>query len=430
LPAPRWPVVLRALRHRNFQLFFAGQLLSLTGTWMQTVAQAWLVYRLTGSSLLLGTVSFVGQIPVLFLAPVGGAVADRHSRHRLVIATQACSMVLAFCLAALTLWGSVQVWQVATLAALLGTVNAFDLPARQSFLVEMVGKEDLSNAIALNSSMFNSARVIGPAIAGLLIAVVGEGWCFLLNAVSYLAVIAGLLMMRLEARRQPEAHGSALRQLLEGVRFAWGAKPVRVLLMLLGLVSLVGTPYTVLMPIFANKVLHGDARSLGLLMGATGVGAVLGALTLAARTGVRGLGRMVGWASAGFGASLLLFSFSRWFWLSWLLLVPAGYSLMLQMACSNTLVQTMVPDRLRGRVMALYSMMFMGMVPFGAFAGGAVAQQFGAPFTVAAGSLACLVGALLYRLALPAIRHEARQLILAQGMADEEPPAPLPPRPA
>ena len=418
----RLPTVLRALKHRNFQLFFSGQLLSLIGTWMQNVAQSWLVYRLTGSSLLLGTVGFAGQIPMFLLAPIGGAVADRHSRQRIVIATQALAMVLALTLAALTLMGHVQVWQIIVLAVLLGIVNAFDIPARQAFIVQMVGKQDLLNAIALNSSMFNSARVIGPAVAGILVASVGEGWCFLVNGISYIAVIAGLLMMRIEPRPVREAHSSAVTELLEGLRFVRSAMPVRVLLMLLGLVSLIGMPYTILMPIFADRILHGGARGLGLLMGATGLGAVMGALTLAARTGVKGLGRLVAWSCAGFGVCLVLFAFSRWFWVSVLILIPLGYCQMLEMACSNTLIQTMVPDHLRGRVMALYSMMFMGMAPFGALGAGSIADQIGAPLTVAIGGVACLAGAFFYRLRLPALRVEARQLIVAQGMVEGEPP--------
>ena len=424
----RFPVVLRSLRYRNFRLFFGGQLLSLTGTWMQNVAQSWLVYRLTGSSLLLGMVGFAGQIPIFLLATIGGAVADRHSRYRLIILTQTTAMALAFVLAALTLTRHVQVWHILTLAALLGLVNAFDIPARQSFFVQMVGKEDLLNAIALNSTMFNAARVMGPAVAGILVAAVGEGWCFLINGVSYLAVIAGLLMMRIEPSQPRGERPSVLRELSEGIRFARGTMPVKVLLLLLGLVSVVGTPYTVLMPIFADRILHGGARGLGLLMGATGLGAMTGALTVAARTGVKGLGRLVGWATAGFGASLVLFSISRWFWVSWLLLIPVGGSLMLQLACSNTLLQTMVPDHLRGRVMALYSMMFMGVAPFGALGAGAMAERLGARWTVALGGLACVAASFVYRSRFPAFRVEARQLILAQGMAGGEPPPPWPPR--
>jgi len=408
---------LRALRHRNFQLFFAGQLISLIGTWMQTLAQAWLVYRLTGSSLLLGSVGFASQFPVFLVAPLGGMVADRHNRQRVVIATQTASMILAFILAALTLTGTVRVWHIFVLAALLGVVNAFDIPGRQSFLVDMVGKEDLMNAIALNSSMFNGARIIGPAIAGVLVAKIGEGWCFFVNGVSYLGVLAGLFMMRvpLPSRRASEA--SPLAHMIEGFRFVRHTAPIRAILLLLGLVSLVAMPYTVLMPIFADKVLHGGARGLGILMGATGIGALLGALTLAARTGVHGLGRWVAFSCAGFGISLIFFSFSTHFWLSAALLLPVGFGMMLQMSSSNTLIQAMVPDHLRGRVMAVYSMMFMGMAPFGAFFAGALADRLGAPITVAMGAVAAVGGAALFYLNLSKIRIEGRKLLVAQALA-------------
>jgi MFS family permease len=421
-------MVLRALTHRNFQLFFGGQLLSLTGTWMQNVAQAWLVYSMTGSSLMLGTVGFASNIPVFLLAPIGGAVADRHNRHHIVVATQASAMLLAFALAILTLTGRIQVWHVVSLAALLGTVNAFDIPARQSFFVEMVGKEDLLNAIALNSSMFNAARVAGPAVAGILVASIGEGWCFMVNAVSYLAVIAGLLLMRLKARpAQSRARGSALTELLEGVRFVRGAAPIRDLLIMLGVISLLGTPYSVLMPIFAEGIFHSGPRGLGLLMGATGIGAVLGALSVAARTGVKGLAAMNGRAAAAFGVCLTVFALSHWFWLSLVVLIPVGFSLMMQMACTNTLIQTMVPDHLRGRVMALYSVMFMGMAPFGAFLAGALAEKIAAPATVAIGALSCVGAAVVFELRLPAFRRRARELIHAQGMTGAKPPAATPP---
>ena len=420
-PAARLPAIFRALRHRNYRLFFGGQFVSLTGMWMQSVAQSWLVYRLTGSAVLLGFVSFSGQIPVFLLAPVGGAVADRRDRHRIIIITQTTAMLLASTLAALTLTGRVEVWHLFVLAALLGVTNAFDIPARQSFVVEMVGREDLVNAIALNSSMFNGARVVGPAVAGLLVAAIGEGWCFFANAVSYVAVIAGLLSMNMERRRRPPARGSALSSIAEGFRFVARTGPVRALLLLLGLVSLTGMPYAVLMPIFADQILHGGPSGLGLLMGASGVGALAGALSLAARRGLRGLGRWVAFASAGFGVSIMLFSVSRSFWLSAALLVPAGFSLMLQMASSNTLVQSMVPDALRGRVMAVYSMMFMGMAPIGALLAGAVAQRIGAPATVALGGAACVVGAVVFGLRLPAHRDAARQLIVALQMTAGDP---------
>ena len=417
---PRWQVGLRALRHRNFQLFFSGQLISLIGTWMQSVAQAWLVYRLTGSALLLGSVGFASQIPVFLFAPLGGITADRFNRRYIVIGTQTAAMILAFILAVLTLTGKVQVWHVFVLAALLGVVNAFDIPGRQSFLVDMVGRDDLMNAIALNSSMFNGARVIGPAIAGVLVAKIGEGWCFFANAISYIAVIVGLLLMRVQSPMRA-AMPSPLEHMMEGFRFVNRTGPIRALLLLLGVVSLVGMPYVVLMPIFADQILHGGARGLGILMGATGVGALLGALTLAFREGVRGLGRWVTRCCAGFGASLVVFSLSHRFWISVILLLPVGYTMMLQMACSNTLIQVMVPDALRGRVMAVYSMMFMGMAPIGALLGGALAERLGAPLTVAIGGLASLVGACWFGLQLPKIRVEARQLIVAQAVAGGEP---------
>ena len=434
-PGLRWQAAGRALRHRNFQLFFGGQLISLIGTWMQTVAQSWLVYKLTGSGLLLGAVGFSSQIPVFLFAPIGGITADRMNRQRVVIATQTISMLLAFVLAALTLTGKVQVWHVFVLAASLGVVNAFDIPGRQSFLVDMVGKEDLMNAIALNSSMFNGARVIGPAVAGILVARLGEGWCFFVNGVSYIAVIIGLLLMRVESAPRFSTKGSPLDHIVEGFQFVEHTAPIRTLLLLLGVVSVTGMPYVVLMPIFADRVLHGGGQELasligahdlgavrlGILMGAAGVGALLGALTLAMRSGVKGLGRWVAVCCAGFGVSLMLFAASKIFWLSVVLLLPVGYFIMLQMAASNTLIQSMVPDALRGRVMAVYSMMFMGMAPIGALLGGAISDRLGAPVTVAMGGLAAVAGAWWFGVQLPKIRVEARRLIVAQSMAGGEP---------
>lgn len=385
------------------------------------MAQAWLVYRLTGSSLLLGAVGFASQFPVFLVAPIGGIVADRRNRQRVVIGTQTASMILALILAALTLTHVVHVWHIFVLAALLGVVNAFDIPGRQAFLVDMVGKEDLMNAIALNSSMFNGARIIGPAIAGILVARIGEGWCFFANGVSYIAVIAGLFLMRVQVPTYRASDASPVAHIIEGFRWVRQTTPIWALLLLLGLVSLVAMPYTVLMPIFADRILHGGARGLGILMGATGVGALLGALTLAAKTGVRGLGRWVAVACGGFGLSLILFSFSRNFWLSALLLLPVGFTMMLQMSSSNTLIQAMVPDELRGRVMAVYSMMFMGMAPFGALFAGALADRLGAPITVAMGAVACVGGAALFWMRLPNFRVEARRLIIAQAMAGGDP---------
>jgi MFS family permease len=367
--------------------------------------------------------SFASLAPVVLFATVGGTVADRTSRHRIIIATQTASMVLPLILAVLTFTGAVRVWHVLVLAACLGVVNAFDIPARQAFLVEMVGREDLMNAIALNSSMVNAARVVGPAVAGVLVAAIGEAWCFLLNGLSYVAVIAGLVMMQVPRRPRAATRRSAWRDTIEGLRFVVRTAPVRALLVLLGAVSFAGMPYSVLMPVFAESILHGGAKGLGLLMGASGLGALAGAISLVRRQGVRGLGRWVATASASFGVALIAFSLSRSFWLSAVLLVPVGASMMVQMAASNTLIQSMVPDALRGRVMAVYSMMFMGMAPFGALFAGALAERLGAPLTVAIGGIVCLAASGVFWLRLPALRGEARELIVAQQLAGGEPAA-------
>jgi MFS family permease len=413
----------RALKHRNFQLFFSGQIISLVGTWMQTVAQAWLIYRMTGSGELLGLLGFVGQFPIFLLSPLAGLAADRWPRRRVVIATQSTSMLLAFILAALTMTGRITVWEIIVLATVLGIVNAFDVPARQSFLIEMVGREDLLNAIALNSSMFNGARVAGPAIAGILVAVVGEGWCFLLNGVSYLAVIAGLFLMRIQKTKPVHDGAAPLEKLREGFRFARHTKPIRALLGLVAIVSFMALPYTVLMPIFAVKILHGGASAYGTLMGAVGVGAMFGALALAMRAELRGLGKVVAYSATGLGASLVLFSGSHWYWISFTILVLSGFAMMMQFTATNTLIQAMVPDQLRGRVMSLYSMMFLGMSPLGSLLAGAVADRIGAPITVAIGGLASCLGGLAFARKWPSMRGPARDLIAAQGMMA---PAPQP----
>ncbi len=415
------PATLRALGYRNYQLFFGGQLISVIGTWMQNIAQAWLVYRITGSAVLLGAVSFAGQIPIFVFATLGGIVADRRSRRRIVICTQTASMLLAFALAGLTLTRTVHVWHIFVLASLLGVVNAFDIPARQAFQVELVGKADLMNAIALNSSMFNASRVIGPAIAGVLVAVIGEGWCFFANAVSYIAVITGLLLMKVKDRARGAPSESPLADVVEGFRFVAHNTPVHAILMLLGVVSLTGMPYAVLMPIFADLILHGGPRALGWLMGCAGIGALGGALRLASRTHLKGLGRWLPVASFAFGATLIGFAWSRVLWLSACILVPVGYSMMIEMASSNTLLQSMVPDHLRGRVMAVYSMVFMGMAPFGALLAGVAAARVGAPWTVTGSGLICMAAAIVYWTQMARIREPARRLIAAQCLAAADP---------
>ena len=388
---------------------------------MQSIAQSWLIYRLTGSPALLGAVGFTSQFPVFLLAPLGGIVADRFRRQVLLIITQTSAMILAALLAGLTLTGHVRIWHIFVLGAALGVVNAFDIPVRQSFVVEMVDRPDLMNAIALNSAMFNGARVVGPALAGLLVSTIGEGWCFAANAVSYLAVIAGLMRMRMAPGTAQSPSGSAVAHVLEGFRFVGHTPPIRALLLLLAMVSLIAMPYVVLMPIFADQILHSGARGLGILMAASGIGAVAGALAVASRHEVRGLGLWVALSMGGLGLGLIGFALSRSFWLSAALLVPVGGFMMVQMSASNTLIQAMVPDALRGRVMAIYSMMFMGMAPVGALLAGALASHVGAPLMVATGGALATVGAVSFYVRLPALRPAAQQLLVTQEAEDRGP---------
>ena len=386
----------RALKHRNFQLFFAGQLVSLIGTWMQSTAQLWLIYRLTKAPALLGIFGFASQIPILFLAALGGYVGDRYNRHRGVVWTQTVAMILSFVLAALTLLGVVRVWEIILIAFLAGIVNAFDVPIRQAFLVQMVGKEDLPNSIALNSSIFNGARVVGPAIAGIAIGWIGEGWCFFLNGISFLAVIIALLMMKLEKIEIRAGKGSPLQNFIQGFRFAMSDQPIRSALLLMSLMSMLGLQYSVFLPIFANDILHGGARALGLLMSFAGVGAVIGALHFAARTDYKGLVEWIAATSTTCAVGLVMFSQSRTFWLSAVTLLVVGFSTTSQLAATNTIVQGRVPDELRSRIMAVYATMFMGVQPLGALIAGGVAKRIGAPHALAAFGTACLLGSLFF----------------------------------
>jgi MFS family permease len=395
LAPSRVPRTFRALRHRNFRLFIGGQIVSLIGTWMQNVAQAWLVYRLTHSELLLGTAWFCSQIAVFVLGPLGGIAADRFSRRKVVIVTQTLSMAQAFVLAALTLSGRVQVWHVLVLAGALGAINAFDMPGRQALVIQMTGKEDLINAISLNSAVFNAARIVGPAIAGLLLAVVGEGTCFLINGVSFLAVILSLTAMRI-APAAPKAPEPMWRRLVDGFRYASHHSAVRRVLALMGCATLSSMPGLVLMPFFAEDIFHRGARGLGILMGAMGAGAVVGTLTLARRTRVSGLGRVMAIGGLTTGACYLAFAFSPFFYLSLALMPLVGFSAMRQMASANTTIQTLIPDEYRGRIMALYSMTVVGLGPFGSLAAGALAGRIGARATMGAGSVLALVSSLIF----------------------------------
>jgi len=372
----------RALKHRNFQLFTIGQLISLIGTWMQNTAQQWLVYKLTGSAALLGVFGFASQLPMLGLAWMGGYVGDRYNRHRGVITTQTLSMILAFILALLTLTHLIKTWQLIVIAFFVGIVNAFDVPIRQAFFVHMVGKDDLPNAIALNSSIFNGARVIGPAVAGFTIVLVGEGWCFFLNGLSFVAVIIALLMMRIP-RTEPRVTGeSPVRSFVEGFRFAMHDVPIRSALLLLSALSFFGLQYSVFLPIYASDILHGGARTLGLLMSAAGVGAVLGALQFAARTEYKGLARWIGTTCTTCAVGLLIFSFAKSFWLCAAVMFIVGFAATSQMAATNTIIQQRVPDEMRSRLMAVYATMFMGVMPIGALIAGVIAKHIGAPYTL------------------------------------------------
>jgi MFS family permease len=391
-----WALVFRALRHRNYRLFFGGQSISLIGTWMQRIAMSWLVYRLTHSAFLLGAVGFAGQLPSFLFAPVAGVLADRWDRRRTLVATQTLSMAQALVLAILVLTKTVEVWHIAVLALVLGTVNALDIPVRQSFVVQMIeGKNDLGNAIALNSSMVNAARLIGPSVAGILIAAFGEGLCFLINAISYIAVIAALLAMRINLPTAPHT-GHILEKLREGFSYARGSTPIRYIILLLALVSLMGMPYQILMPVFASDVLHGGPHTLGFLMGASGLGALIGTVFLAAKRNVAGFARLIAVATAVFGAGLIAFSLSRVVWLSMVLVLAAGFGMMVQMASSNTVLQTVADDDKRGRVMSFYTMAFMGMAPFGSLIGGSLASRIGAQETLVIGGGFCLVGAVAF----------------------------------
>jgi MFS family permease len=402
-------VIVRALRHRNYRLFFAGQGISLIGTWMQRIAMGWFVYRLTNSAFLLGLVGFTGQIPIFLLTPFAGVLADRLNRHRMLVVTQTLAMMQALVLALMILTGTIAVWHIVSLSIFLGLVDAFDMPVRQSFLVEIIeNREDLGNAIALNSSIVNSARLLGPSLAGILIAYVGEGVCFLLNAISYLAVIASLLAMKIVTRRIESPRTDLLQGVREGFSYAFGFAPFRSILLLISLVSLLGMPLTVLMPVFARDVLHGDSHTLGFLMGASGLGSLVGAAYLASRRNILGLERWTALACGIFGAGLIVFSLSRNFFFSLLLMFTTGFGMLVQMASGNTLLQAVVDEDKRGRVMSLYTMAFRGMVPFGSLLGGSLANRIGAPHTVLIGGATCVLGALVFARRLPAMTKMIR----------------------
>jgi MFS family permease len=411
------PGIGRALRSRNFRLFFSGQSVSLVGTWITRIATSWLVYRLTNSALLLGLVGFAGQIPTLLLAPIAGVIVDRHDRHRLLIWTQVFSALQSAALAALAFTGKINVGWILALQVVQGMINAFDTPARQAFVVQMVeDRADLPNAIALNSTMVNGSRIIGPSIGGIIIAAVGESWCFAIDAFSYIAVIASLLAMRLSHEIPPRTGRSMLSELHDGYRYVTGFAPVRTALILLAIVSAMGMPYTVLMPMIASNVLHGGAHTLGFLMTASGLGAVAGALYLASRRSVLGLGRVMLIATLTFGVGLIAFGFAHTFWLAMVVLPFVGAGFMVEMASTNTILQTITEERMRGRVMAFYAMAFFGSAPVGSLLAGVAADRIGASATIVLGGIACIAAGLWLMTSLPKLRQLIRPIYIERGI--------------
>jgi MFS family permease len=413
--------MLRALESRNYRLFFSGQIISLVGTWITTTATNWLVYRLTGSAWLLGIVGFSGQFPAFLLGPFAGLIVDRMNKHRLLVATQTVSMLQSFALAVLTLSGHITVEAIALLSIVQGIVNAFDMPGRQAFMIEMIeNREDLGNAIALNSSMVNVARLVGPSVAGVVIAATNEGWCFLIDGFSYVAVIIALLRMTVVREAPARRLGvSALRQLREGFDYAFGFGPIRAVILLLALVSLVGVPYSVLMPVFASAIFGGGPHTLGFLMTSSGAGALVGALWLAARRSVVGLGKVISLSAICFGTGLIAFSFAPNEWVALPCLIVVGFGFIVQMAASNTVLQTITDDEKRGRVMAFYMMAFFGTAPFGSLLAGSLSTRFGAPHTLLVGGLGVVLGGLLFARSLPSLRAAVRPIYIRKGILPE-----------
>ena len=412
--------IFRALGYRNYRLFFMGQGVSLIGTWMQQIAMAWLVYRLTNSPFLLGIVGFSSQIPAFILSPLAGVMADRWNRHRTLIITQVLSMIQAFVLAILTFTGAITVWQIIALGVFLGCVNSLDIPTRQSFVVEMVEKkENLSNAIALNSLMFNAARLVGPSIAGVLIALVGEGVCFFINGVSFLAVIISLLAMNVRPREPGNNNSHVLEELKEGFKYVVGFMPIRLILLLLGAISLMGTSYVVLMPVFARDILKGGPSTLGFLMASVGVGALIATLYLASRKSIIGLGEMIPISSSIFASCLVFFSLSRSLWLSMSLMALAGFGFMTHTAASNTILQTIVDDDKRGRVMSFYAMAFMGMAPLGSLLSGVLAVTIGATNTLIIGGASCILASIVFATKLSVLKKAVHPIYKRIGIIQE-----------
>jgi len=415
--------VFRAFRYRNYRLFFFGQGISLIGTWTQQVALSWLVYRITGSTLLLGLVAFSNQIPTLFFGPFAGIVADRFDRKRLLLWTQGLSMVQALVLAALVLTGAIKPWHIVALSLFIGTVNAFDMPIRQSFVIEMVERrEDLGNAIALNSALFNSARFIGPSLAGILITTVGEGVCFLINGISYVAVLAALQAIRVAKKERRRQNGPLWSEFREAIDYAFNFKPIIAILALLSVFSIAGAPYMVLMPAYAKDVLHGSANTFGFLMSSAGIGAISATLYLASRKNAHGLIKVIPAAAGACGIAIAAFALSRNFTLCVFFLLLAGFSMMTHIASSNTIIQTIVDEDKRGRIMSLYAMAFLGVMPFGSLLAGSIAGKIGVQNTLLLGAACCIGGALIFASKLPVLSKLLRPVFANMEIREAEQP--------
>ncbi len=417
----RLGLMFRALKYRNYRLFVGGQSLSLIGTWIQMVAVTWLVYKMTNSAFILGIVGFSGQLPLFIIAPFAGVIADRWDKKRMLLITQSLALLQALILAVLVFLNLITIWHLIVLSVFLGIINAFDMPIRQSFVVDMLDnqKQDINNAIALNSSMVNGARLIGPSIAGILIATLGDGWCFAINCLSYLAVIISLLRMKIIKIPIKKSQTNVIGQLKEGFKYTFGFKPIKYLILLLAIVSLMGTPLTLLAPVFAKDFLHGDASTFGFLMSAYGTGALVGAIYLLNKKNVLGLGKLIALAVLIFGGGMIAFSLSRYLWLSIVIMMLAGMGMMLNVASTNTMLQTLAEENKRGRVMSFYAMAFRGMSPFGSLIGGSLAGLIGAPLTLILGGAGCLAAVSIYFKKLPSLRPYVRPIYEKMGLIPE-----------
>jgi MFS family permease len=413
--------IFRALKYRNFKLFFAGQSISLIGTWIQMIAMSWLVYDLSHSAFLLGLVGFLSRIPTLIFAPFAGVFADRFDKYKLLFLTQILAMLQAVIITVLLFANVIQIWHILVLGIFLGIVNSFDIPVRQSFFIQLIEKkEDLGNAIALNSAMVNGARLIGPSIAGILVASFGESWCFLINSLSFIAILSTLLLMKISPSLKEKKVESYIKNFKEGFKYAFGFHPIRDILLLLSLVSLMGMPFQILMPVFAKDIFHGGPDALGILMASVGAGALVGALYLAYKKTVRGLGKNLPMATALFGTGLVLFSLSETMWLSIIILMFTGLGMMVEITASNTMLQTISEDNMRGRVMSFYTIAFMGTVPLGNLFSGIFSDLIGATNTILIGGVACIIGAVIFATRLPALRKLVRPIYIKKEIITME----------